>query len=473
MDPECTIAGCDWDEMYFMCSGTGNACSTFPEADCMNVGCNWMPSTCDGTETACSPDMDNNKSGCQNQAGCEWSQTSLLFKSYIDFNISTIPDNARIEEVNFSFVVNQTTNNSHVLIVALNPNASDFTKEGRTLANFWESINLSNHWYRNISTDFVDGNTPCEGTARSCNSMHGEQNLCTNQSGCMWTGSCSGTATDCTAEPDQPSCENQTTCTWDPASCTGTPFTCDTYFDEPTCTGAGCDWDPLYFTCSGTPDACSVQSSDPPCSDYGCTWNAEMCSGVADACDTKTLNYTCVHQDGCTWTGCDDMPVSGPCNEMLSRPDCKQQSGCSWDRLIYNLTHIAKDNFSNSLSSDWWRFAMFTTVQQEGMTEADREATIISNNSEDVSLRPQLIVRYTPNSCDWDGNSTWFVNWSSNCIINKSIDLQNNTLEMVGDSGSFTINSNASILALKLIGLRNVIGTMFAMLTNSTLGLVI
>ena len=472
-EPTCTLAGCTWDPGMWMCSGTPNACSTHSvQADCDSVGCAWSMNACDGAEQPCA-DFGENKTGCENQLGCSWSQTNENYRAFFDFNISVIPDSARIQEVNLSFVVNQTTNNSHIIIVALNPNASDYTKQGRSIKSLWEAINYSDTWYTNITDTFVNHTSPCEGSVRTCPSLDGEEDLCTNQSGCSWDGVCSGVANSCGGMVNESQCLNQTTCSWDPESCSGTPQGCDMYWDQMGCEDAGCTWDEMMFMCSGTPNACSTYSEQFGCEGAMCTWNTAMCSGTEDACSTKTANYSCIFQDGCIWSGCTITPNAEPCNQMRDRNRCLQQKPCTWPRLIYNLTSPASINFTSSLMSDWWRFGLVAYGLGSQTAEADREATIFSNNTIYEYLRPQLIIKYTPADCYWDGNSTWFINWSHNCIINGTVDIENNTLQMIGLSGSLTFNNGSRVFAKQILGVTSAVNTVFAMLDNSTLGLLV
>ena len=89
-------SGCSWDG----CVGPGD-CSerTYAFACGLNPECDWLG--CEGTATPCE-DFYDDESGCGTQEDCTWGELFDVYRTYLDFDTSSIPDDAVVTDVKLS-----------------------------------------------------------------------------------------------------------------------------------------------------------------------------------------------------------------------------------------------------------------------------------------------------------------------------------------------------------------------------------
>ena len=100
---EDVYVGCTWDGY---CTGTINDCAWYGYPNGNEGFCNYFCgvgawSGCSGTATSCDS-FNSDESGCGGQSGCTWGETFDVYRTYLDFDTSAIPDDATITDVSLS-----------------------------------------------------------------------------------------------------------------------------------------------------------------------------------------------------------------------------------------------------------------------------------------------------------------------------------------------------------------------------------
>ncbi len=224
------------DSCEGICSGTCTECRGLNQTQCnQQQGCSWFFRWCLGTCTSC--DTISTQSSCENQLGCSWQETDWYW------------DLADRETGFLSY-------------------ASCSWQEASVWN--WNLTDSQTGYLSYLNCEWYEGEI-CKGTVTSCDSFT-DQASCENQSGCSWTGGCSGACTSC-ENLGWLDCRSQDGCSWSfGQGCTGTCTSCDTI---------------------STQSSCENQ--------LGCSWSPQYCFGEASTCDSYSTQEECLSQDGCQW----------------------------------------------------------------------------------------------------------------------------------------------------------------------------